>query len=102
MHGSHHSRGGGHRGDDYKRGGYVPYEYRNKTNASNFDQNCIFNGRHLQLEHVYEELRRDEHRSWVQKVQFIENTAVPVIKLQCTPYGAATIQNGMEMPKFTD
>lgn len=44
----------------------------------------VFDGRHLVLEQVYEELRRDEHRSWISKVQFIENTTVPVIKLQCS------------------
>lgn len=51
-------------------------------------QNNVFNGRHLQLEQVYEELRRDEHRHWISKVQFIENTTVPVIKLQCSLYPA--------------
>jgi len=62
--------------NEYSRGGY----------GSNQGHNSIFNGRHLQLEQVYEELRRDEHRHWISKVQFIENTTVPVIKLQCTLY----------------
>lgn len=35
---------------------------------------------------MYEELKKDEHRSWIHKVQFIENTTVPVIKLECLLY----------------
>ena len=48
--------------------------------------------RHLLLEQVYEELRRDEHKGWITKVQFIENTTVPVIKLECTLYPDNTEQ----------
>jgi len=38
------------------------------------------------LEQVYDQLRKDEHRGWISKVQFIENTTVPVIKLECSLY----------------
>ena len=30
------------------------------------------------------ELMKQEHRQWIKKVEFIENTSVPVIKLACS------------------
>jgi len=33
---------------------------------------------------LYNELLKSENRGWLQKVDFIENTTVPVIKLACS------------------
>lgn len=33
---------------------------------------------------IYNELIKSENRCWLQKVDFIENTTVPVIKLACS------------------
>lgn len=46
----------------------------------------MYSGYQVLLEQVYKELRKDEHKGWISKVQFIENTTVPVIKLECTLY----------------
>jgi DNA polymerase sigma len=61
-----------------------PPENNHRMYNQNHSHSSIYNGRHLLLEQVYEELRRDEHKSWISKVQFIENTTVPVIKLECS------------------
>lgn len=36
--------------------------------GSNSNYSSIMNGRHLLLEQVYEELKRDEYKSWITKV----------------------------------
>lgn len=40
--------------------------YGHGNSHSNYSN--IINGRHLLLEQVYEELRRDEHKGWITKV----------------------------------
>ena len=49
-------------------------QYQDTKGLRNFSPNNfshsvpIYNGRHLWLEQVYEELRKEEHKSWISKV----------------------------------
>ena len=50
---------------------------------SNMNSNKDYNTRNW-LNIVYNELLKGEHRGWIVKIDFIENTTVPVIKLACS------------------
>lgn len=43
---------------------------------------------------LYSELIKSENRDWLQKVDFIENTTVPVIKLLCSFHSISQNANG--------
>ncbi len=43
---------------------------------------------------LYHELKKSENRGWLQKVEFIENTTVPVIKLACSYQNLSQNSNG--------
>lgn len=44
------------------------YEPPNNRAHNQHQNNATLNGRHLLLEQVYEELKKDEHRAWIHKV----------------------------------
>ena len=50
------------------------------------NDNQVFNMTNTRnwLNILYHELIKSENRGWLQKVDFIENTTVPVIKLACS------------------
>lgn len=53
----------------------IPYEF-NQNSGMRYPMDNY-------LQRVYSELRRSEHSSWISSVLIIENTSVPVIKIQC-------------------
>jgi len=51
-----------HRGDSRHHGHHSQYSQQQSS------RDVAYNGRHLLLEQVYEELKKEEHRSWISKV----------------------------------
>jgi len=83
-------RGGASSGSD-QYGGRRSTDHGMNTNSLGF--NMPTNTRNW-LSMLYQELVKTENRGWLQKVEFIENTTVPVIKLAISFHHMSQNANG--------